>query len=242
MRPVDRGPNPRPNADDYPNYRDAFGALTNRLGWYCSYCERRLPTMLHVEHIQPKDPARYPHLVGRWENFLLACVNCNSTKGSQAVTLQGELLPDRDNTFAAFDYTADGRIEPSESLHGPVRLAAERVLRLVGLDKAINEVVDENGQLVLADRKSQRLQARLLAKRAKQNLQRQPGAAMLDQVIDTALENGHFSTWMDVFAEDPVVRRRLIRAFGHTATDCFDAATAPVSPRPGNGLPHGGKV
>ena len=66
MRVIDRGMSPL--AADYENYRDAFPELVARLGFYCSYCERRIPTNLAVEHIQPKDHPTYKHLVGRWEN------------------------------------------------------------------------------------------------------------------------------------------------------------------------------
>src|SRR5271157_2553705 len=105
MRPVLRGNSPQ--AADYDNYRDAFGELTGRIGMFCSYCERRIPTQLAVEHIQPKGLPAYAHLQGRWENFLLGCVNCNSTKGDKDVVLADVLLPDRDNTAAAYEYTMD---------------------------------------------------------------------------------------------------------------------------------------
>lgn len=73
MRPIERGPSPR--ATDFDDYRDAFPELASRLGSYCSFCERRIPTNLAVEHIQPKALPAYAALVGRWDNFLLACVN-----------------------------------------------------------------------------------------------------------------------------------------------------------------------
>lgn len=73
MRPVVRGASPQ--AGDFKNYRDAFAELAGRIGMFCSYCERRIATQLAVEHIQPK--ALYEHLQGRWDNFLLGCVNCN---------------------------------------------------------------------------------------------------------------------------------------------------------------------
>lgn len=99
MRPVDRGDSP--NNGDFENYRDAYIPLLARLGPYCSYCERRIQTNLAVEHIQPKADYLYPELEGRWENYLLACVNCNSTKGDKDVRPENFYLPDRDNTLAA---------------------------------------------------------------------------------------------------------------------------------------------
>src|SRR5579863_9385903 len=105
MRPVVRGDSPQ--ANDYEDYRDAFPDLAARIGRFCSYCERRIATSLAVEHIQPKGVPAYQHLEGRWDNFLMGCVNCNSTKGDEDVILSEVLLPDRDNTAAAYVYTMD---------------------------------------------------------------------------------------------------------------------------------------
>ena len=80
MRPVTRGAGPRA----YTAYGQAIGDLEERLGIYCSYCERRVATNLAVEHIQPKGLDAYEMLAVRWDNFLLGCVNCNSTKKDKA--------------------------------------------------------------------------------------------------------------------------------------------------------------
>jgi hypothetical protein len=61
--------------------------LTNELGSFCSYCGKyNSRSALHVEHIYGRKCAdetgnlKYEHLQYRWDNFLLACVNCNSIK------------------------------------------------------------------------------------------------------------------------------------------------------------------
>jgi uncharacterized protein (TIGR02646 family) len=144
MRPVLRGNSPR--ADDFDEYRDAFPTLAARLGPFCSYCERRIATMLAVEHIQPKDLPAYAHLKFRWENFLLGCVNCNSTKKDKDVVLSQVLLPDRDNTAAAYQYTMDGRIEVRAGLTVDQEAMARRTLALTGLDKRISAVRDSMGR------------------------------------------------------------------------------------------------
>lgn len=46
MRPIDKGAAPAA----YRDYRDARKDLEQRLGLYCSYCERRFRTGLAVEH------------------------------------------------------------------------------------------------------------------------------------------------------------------------------------------------
>lgn len=102
---------------------------------------------LAVEHIQPKGLAKYALLKCSWDNFLLGCINCNSTKGDQDVLLDQYLLPDRDNTFAAYTYTLDGKVEPSPHLTVAQRQMALGTLALTGLDKSANTAIGENGQL-----------------------------------------------------------------------------------------------
>lgn len=101
MRPVKKGATP---VAAFNRYEDAFDYLLDRVGigeWsgikigqYCSYCERCIQTNLAVEHIEPKsgDFAK-PELQKEWSNFLLACVNCNSTKGAKEVDLGSIFLP-----------------------------------------------------------------------------------------------------------------------------------------------------
>jgi len=241
MRAVNRQASPR--AADYENYRDAFGELASRLGSYCSYCERRIAANLAVEHIQPKAIPAYEHLKGRWENFLLGCVNCNSTKGDKDVVLGAVLLPDRDNTFAAYEYTLDGRIELNGTLSVAQKRMAETTLKLTGLDKQISEVCDSNGELVAIDRVSQRMEARLIAETSKDDLLASPSDAFRRQIVRTALAQGFFSIWMKVFETDLALRNMLIAEYPGTANDCFDPlSTLPITPRPANGLASGSKI
>lgn len=241
MRPVFRDASPRDG--DYEEYRDSFPDLVGRIGSYCSYCERRIATNLAVEHIQPKSLPAYAHLAGRWDNFLLGCVNCNSTKQDKDVGLAHALLPDRDNTAAAFDYVMDGTISVQAGLPDATKAMASATLALVGLDKRVSAVMDSNGRLVATDRVAQRMEAWLTAQSSRDDLLANPTEAFRRQVARTALACGFFSIWMAVFADDIAVRRLLIAEFRGTATDCFDPATSlPVSPRPLNGLANGGKV
>ena len=241
MRPVLRGDSPQ--AADYDNHRDAFGELAGRIGMFCSYCERRIPTQLAVEHIQPKGLPTYAHLQGCWENFLLGCVNCNSTKGKKDVVLADLLLPDRDNTAAAYEYTMDGKITIPGRLTAAQRTMAERTLALTGLNLRASAVVDSNGQLVAIDRWRQRMEIWLIAQESKKDLQANPSNSFCRQIARTATGHGFFSIWMTVFSDNVSVRKLLIAEFRGTATDCFDAnSTALVSPRPANGLANGSKI
>ena len=130
MRPVKRGAGaPR----IYGKYQDAIGDLEGCFGCYCSYCERRFPALLAVEHVSPKstDAARETD----WTNFLLGCVNCNSTKGNTPTNDQDFLWPDKDNTLMAIDYRAGGLVEPSLALDPRIAPKAAALIDLVGLDR-----------------------------------------------------------------------------------------------------------
>jgi uncharacterized protein (TIGR02646 family) len=244
MRPIRRGVSPRQG--DFTNYRDAFPDLVSRLGLYCSYCERYVATQLAVEHIQPKGLPAYQSLQGRWENFLLACVNCNSTKQHKPVSLSDVLLPDRDNTLAAYLYSADGEIQVSSQLNAHAQQLAQATLALVGLDRRGKAIADANGRLIALDRVKQRMEAWLKADRAKQLLALQPeNAAVAEMVVHLAQATGFFSIWMEVFRAEPEIRHRLIEAFpGTRESSCFDPQTSGlVHPAPNpDQLPNGGKV
>ena len=235
MRPIERRPSPR--TSDFPDYTDAAAELKSRLGQYCSFCERRIPTNLAVEHIQPKGLPQYAGLIGRWDNFLLACVNCNSTKGDKDVVLTDMMLPDRDNTGAAYEYRADGVVQAAGLLKTTAQTKqAEATLALCGLDKGPSTVRDSNGQFVTIDRYRQRMEVWEIARESLNDLAANPTPQMRRQIVKTALASGFFSIWMTVFAADPVMRGEFIAAFEGTATSCYDATTQHVLPRPGNGL------
>lgn len=241
MRPASKGNSPI--VGDYADYRDAFPELQSRIGPYCSYCERRIPTNLAVEHIQPKNDELYPELKGKWINYLLGCVNCNSTKLNKDVVLSDIFLPDRDNTFYAFDYTEDGKISVASHLSPANKRMAETLRKLVGLEKRLSEVLDENGLIVAIDRVSQRMEAWLIALESKAELEDSPTEGMRRQVVRTAVAQGYFSVWMKVFEDDPEMRRRFVEdGFPGTARDCFDANMSPISPRAAGTLEHGGKI
>jgi uncharacterized protein (TIGR02646 family) len=244
MRPIRKGPSPING--DFTKYRDAFPYLASRLGTYCSYCERRLQTMLHVEHIQPKSLPAYEHLEGRWDNFLLSCVNCNSPKGTTDVIINDYLLPDRDNTSAAFIYHENGHIDVSQSLGPAIQAKAHATLRLVGLNRTSANARSSNELLVALDRISQRREVWLQAVKAKEDISSDPENDLLvSYVIKLALQTGFFSVWMEVLGDDAALRSRLIDAFpGTRESGCFDAQNSNlVQPAPNpDHLAHGGKA
>jgi uncharacterized protein (TIGR02646 family) len=237
MRPVTRGAAP---VAAFARYADAYPYLVAQLEKYCSYCERYVPTGLAVEHIQPK--VTYPRLELSWDNFLLGCVNCNSTKGDQQVLLHDLLLPDRDNTFAAFDYADDGQVAPAAHLDAKARALAERTLAITGQNTRRGLPQNRNLRRVALDRIGQRRETWLMALDSLSELRRSPSPELRNAIVRVAQVAGFFSIWMKVFEAEPDMRRRFIAAFTGTAVDCFDAGTLPVSPRPASGLAHGAKM
>ncbi|MDX7992174.1 HNH endonuclease [Xenorhabdus littoralis] len=245
MRPIRRGNSPQ--LTDFDSYRDAQPELIGRLGSYCSYCERKIVTNLAVEHIQPKGgPDGHPALIGRWDNFLLACTNCNSIKKDKSVKLDNLLLPDRDNTFYAYQYTPDGKVLVSDRLKPDVSQFAEETLKLVGLDKPISNHTDSNGESVAIDRAAQRMEAWGLAEVAKSYIAADPDHIPLKEMAASLAEQtGFFSVWMTVFANDSDMKVRLIKAFkGTESSGCFELENgSSITPSPNrDSLPYGGKA
>lgn len=234
MRPIVRGVCPKNAAGqdiEFKKYVQARGELISRLGEYCSYCEMELDSSLAVEHVQPKQPpgAAMPIKAREldWNNFLLACPNCNSTKGNTDVLLDDYLWPDFDNTFRAFSYSEGGLVRAStdQSIKGDIRRKAHNLIELTGLDK-----VPTNDPQASDRRWQNRRECWDIAERAKERLARNYNEDFKGQIIDTACAKGFWSVWMTVFKDDADMLDRLIRAFPGTCCDCFDftAALAPV--------------
>lgn len=139
MRPIDRGPLPKENngiEKKFKNYQSIRADLILALGQYCCYCNLKLPSALAVEHIQPKSLNRDLEL--EWTNLLLSCPNCNSHKGSKAININNYLWPDEHNTHIAFKYLNDGRIVINDSLSEAIKIKAQNLLDLVGLQQYAN--------------------------------------------------------------------------------------------------------
>ncbi|MCY1078373.1 HNH endonuclease [Archangium lansingense] len=203
--------------------------LIARLGEYCSFCESQLNASLAVEHILPKH--RHPKHELDWDNFLLACVNCNSTKGDKSIKPGSYYWPDRDNTARAFSYAEDGVVRPAPGLTDEQRKSAQRTIALTGLDKT------PMTQLQASDRRwMHRLDAWGRAKNARACLAKDDSETTRQLIVDQATALGFWSIWMTVFASDLDMRRRLIAAFAGTPVDCFDAQTLQPVHRPGGAL------
>lgn len=220
MRPVVRGPCPvNKDGNDvaFTHYTQARKALIERLGEHCSYCEMHLDSSLAVEHVRPKQPpgATQPMLERAldWDNFLLACTNCNSTKNNKDVVLADYLWPDRDNTFAALVYSEGGKVSAA---NGPQQAQAINTIGLVGLDKTPN-TADASDRRWL-----NRREAWDMAQESLRDLSCCNTPEMRRQIVRTVKSNGYWSVWMTVFKNQPEMLLEFIHALPGTAAACFD--------------------
>ena len=223
MRPIIKGEHPSESGQPklFKEYQEARGDLIDRLGQYCSYCEMKLDASLAVEHVQPK--SLYPALEREWNNFLLACTNCNSTKGTQDIILSDYYWPDEDNTFRAFTYLQGGLIRPNSRLNNKEKIKAEATLKLTGLDKPFI-----NDPKVSDRRQFNRRETWDLAIRSLNHLHKNDTPEMRKQITFTATGHGYCSVWMTVFKDDPDMLKRFIEAFPGTCQDCFDFNCNPI--------------
>jgi len=223
MRPVIRGNCPQNRRGEdvrFSEYANARGELIKRMGEYCSYCEMHHDTSLAVEHIQPKKPPGVSSVLQAraldWNNFLLACSNCNSTKGNTDVILDDYLWPDRDNTFRALKYSEGGLVTPA--LDGELGRKADNTIKLTGLDK--HPLNDSKA----SDRRWENRREKWdIAQRSKTNLENCDTPEMREQIVLSAIGHAYWSVWMTVFKDDADMLRRFIENFPGTDRSCFDA-------------------
>lgn len=228
MRPVERGPAPR----TYAKYGEAIEDLEARLDIYCSYCERRLPTSLAVEHVVPKDLS--PGLNTEWTNFLLGCTNCNSVKGAKPVNVSDFLWPDRDNTFLAFVYAKGGFVYLTDNLSTTQTDQAQALLDLVGLQR--HKAPGWGNPAPRDKRWQQRDEVWAAAERSLELLEKLGGVdEAVEQVLIAARGYGFFSIWMTIFKDYPDIKKGLIQRFIGTAPTCFDPDGKPLN-RPGGNI------
>ncbi|MCB9038107.1 MAG: HNH endonuclease [Lewinellaceae bacterium] len=222
MRPIERGPWPLDMGTNVPKQFREYGLarrdLIERMGQYCSYCETRLNASLAVEHVQPK--AHTPGLKLDWFNFLLACTNCNSTKGDKAIRLADYYWPDIHNTYLPYVYNADGKIAVSPILNPPEITKAQAMLDLVGLQKYPNTDAASDRRWI------NRKEAFEKAIRSRQNLAEATTHGVrdlfIDQLIIAATSVGFFSVWFLVFKGHDDVLAAILEAFPGTHQASFD--------------------
>lgn len=217
MRSVNRGAIPSDINGaliTFTEYPEARRYLIDRLGEYCSYCERRIPTSLAVEHIRPK--FHNPNLELSWDNLLLACANCNSTKGSENINIADYALPHVDNTYTFFQYDASAIVKPKHGLSDMDLDKTKNTIDLVGLGEKAPTINSKEWKIASDRRFEQRLQSYLDAHRysseysiATNNIR----SIMLPLLESIVLSTGFWSIWMDAFSMFPEVTTRFRSIF-----------------------------
>jgi uncharacterized protein (TIGR02646 family) len=265
MRPVNKGTHPkkshRQGLKKFNDPSNAKNDLVERLGPYCSYCEQQYSkSALDVEHVLPKEEGMYPEMVSAWENFLLSCNVCNSRKNSYVQScpeyqnpdtgrrlihhfeLDDFLWPHLDNTFEAFDYFEDGRVE----LKGLDEQTVERAANTLRMLKLGNEEnVTANGDDILlvpppSESRAWRCYIWRTAQEAVEALIEYNDERAFKNALKSALALGGWSIWIKVFSQDPDENRRrrfyqaMLDRFPGTATECFDSHAVSSARRPNN--------
>lgn len=206
----------------FAEYGHAKKRLFDRLEKYCSFCERPASGGLAVEHIQSKH--HNASLSRDWNNFLLACVNCNSTKLTKIKTEEDEshyLLPHRDRTFDAFDYTA-GAVRVAKVSDPKLRERAQHTDELVGLTRTPHVGLTKAQVRGATDtRYEDRRRAYQVATNARNELIELDTPGIRRLTLDLAKAVGFWSVWMTVFRDDEQMQTALCdgKNFPGTAGD-----------------------
>jgi len=224
MRPIVRGDVPK-NADGttkvYSAYQNARGDLIDQIGEYCSYCNMHLDASLAVEHVQPKD--HRPALELEWTNFLLACTNCNSTKGKKIVdetNINTFFWADVHNTHIPFVYEKDGKVRINPKLTDRQKIKAQNMLDLVGLQKYPN--TQNASDRRWKNRKEAYEQAIEHLKDLEEATKKGARIPLIKVLVTAAYNKGFFSVWFTVFKDHDDVKKALIERFTGTCKECFD--------------------
>ena len=157
-----------------------------------------------VEHKLPKK--HHSQLERVWTNLLLACVNCNSSKGTRQSTAPAPLWPDEDNTFAAFEYRRSGRIRLRADLDENEGARGAKLLNLLGLDLEPMHSRSDH-------RWTDRLEVWRLADQCRQDLAHNDTPEMRHSIVKVATAHGCFSIWMAAFEGDIRMQQTINLAF-----------------------------
>lgn len=227
MRPVEKGPWPTdPNNTGvykvYSPYDTAKDDLFGTIDEYCSYCECwSMSSSIAVEHVQAKEckvnsVKIYAHLSEDWNNFIIACVHCNSIKGKKDVVLPGSYMPHITNTWLCFKYTQGGAIGINSTLSATEQNFAKQLMGLVGLDRRPGKRYYSSKD----KRWDYRRKAWDLAERYINKYQK--GEADQETICELAKSRGFWSVWISVFASHQTIKTALTQAFKGTFAD-FEA-------------------
>lgn len=221
MRPVNKGLSPYTKISEY---QKAKAPLIERLGPYCSYCEMDIRHMPEVEHVVSKSEGGN---WTEWNNLLLGCRYCNSRKNA-TTTPENEkdyFWPDENNTALAYCYedglpTVNNKQLQEVDSSGEAERKAENLYQLLQLGN-VSTLAKRDAR---CDRRMEAYSVAIDSLNDWQYMKSKEDAQLFArQIARTAAGYGFFSVWMEVFKDEPVVKRTLIEIFPGTETRFFDA-------------------
>lgn len=209
--------------------------LVDELGPFCSFCEKyNSRSALQVEHIKGKGCKDavgnliYDQLKFRWDNFLLACVNCNSVKGDKDIAISTPFMPHENNIMHFIEVLTGGLIQIKPGVDGNNAAVTRAYIDLIGFDRCPGHPRYSDRD----DRWENRLQAYDLATRYYNKYKEVNPTTDIETVITLASKTGYFSVWYTVFLGEHDVINALIhgiqvngnleKPFPGTHADSFD--------------------
>jgi hypothetical protein len=221
MRPIEKGQWPVESNNPavrkrFSPYDTAKDDLFNSIGEYCSFCECwSMSSSIAVEHVQAQKYEEnsiyiYAHLAEDWENFILACVHCNSIKNTKNVILPGSYMPHITNTWHCFEYKQGGLVTINIQRPDSEQQFAEDLMNLVGLDRRPGKPQYSS--------KDRRWEYRRIAwELAERYLKKfEDGSVDQETICDLAKQKGFWSVWITVFAAHATVKSALSISFKGT--------------------------
>jgi len=227
-------------------WSDAKQELILEIGTFCSFCEKyNSRSALHVEHIKGRncrdanDRLIYDQLKYRWDNFLLACVNCNSVKGSKDILSLNPFMPHENNLMHFLEVVAGGIIRMKDGVAGLELNRTQAFLDLIGLDRIPGHHMYSDKD----DRWDSRLKVFDIASRQRQKYTAVNRITDIETIIDLAKTNGFFSVWyyvfqgvndvIDALINGTIIQGVLVIPFPGIHATSFDASNGNLTlPRP----------
>ena len=219
--------------------------LIDEIGSFCSYCEKEVNrSALHVEHIYGKKTMNssgaliYDNLKFRWDNFLLACCNCNSVKDNKDIALTNPFLPHENNLVHFIDIASGGLLKVKNGVNGNNLARTQAFIDLVGLDR----VPGHPNYSEKDDRWESRLVTKDIAERQFIKYTATPRSTDLENIMTLAKAKGFFSVWyyqfqghaevLDALINGMIVNGKRIVPFCGTHLASFQAPTFSTLERP----------